>query len=212
MNFRISAVVGILLATCVLWMWSGAAPADDAVPTTAKIAVCNPLEVFKDCMEGKDDAARWQQEGDTLKTQASAMDSSLKSEAESLSVMNKTSDDYAKAVEKLTVDELSGQAKIKSDQVNLVREQRQEEVALIQKIFKKIGDVAGAQNINVVLNSAHPDFPADLTNMEDNSFLQTIVMHQVLFSGPTAMDITTQVTISMDKDYSGSNGAGSGGH
>jgi hypothetical protein len=47
-----------------------------------------------------------------------------------------------------------------------------------------------------------------MSQMEDTAFLQTIVMHTVIFNQPAGMDITTQVTISMDKDYSGASGGG----
>jgi len=183
-----------------LTMWAGRATADDAIPATAKIAVCNPIKVLNQIQEGKDAMAKWKQDGETLTNQATVKKGQLQTEQDEIKLLLPTSDEFEKKVEKFTEDQADTQAWFQSAQMNMARKQRQEEKALFDKILKTVGDLAQAQAITVVVNGAYADFP-DVEHMDANAFVQTILLHTSLYVDPK-LDITQQVIIAMDKAYS----------
>jgi len=201
MNSRISAWAGLILGAASLLIWTRPAAADDSgIPATAKLAVCDPIKVFSDCMEGKDFQAKWKQEEETLTNQAAAKKSELQNEADELKLIKQGSDEFETKVEKFTDDQSETQAWAQSAQMNMARKQRLEQKALIEKILSKIGDIAKGQGVMVVMNSAQPDFP-EIDKMDPNAFYQTILMHTALFADPS-LDITQKVIIAMDQAYS----------
>lgn len=200
MNSRITAWAGVVLGAMSLTMWAGRATADDAIPATAKIAVCNPIKVLNQIQEGKDAMAKWKQDGETLTNQATVKKGQLQTEQDEIKLLLPTSDEFEKKVEKFTEDQADTQAWFQSAQMNMARKQRQEEKALFDKILKTVGDLAQAQAITVVVNGAYADFP-DVEHMDANAFVQTILLHTSLYVDPK-LDITQQVIIAMDKAYS----------
>jgi Skp family chaperone for outer membrane proteins len=200
MNVRFSAWAGLILGTMSLLMWSRPAAADDTIPATAKIAVCNPIKVLNEIQEGKDAMAKWKQEGDSLTDQATAKKSQLQSEQDALKLILPTSDDYEAKVETFIQHQADAQAWLQAAQMNMARKQRTEEKTMFDKILKTIGDLAQAQGISVVVNGANAEFP-ELDKMDANAFVQTILLHTALYAD-TKLDITQQVIIAMDKAYS----------
>jgi len=203
MNSRIGLAAKVTIVAISLMFGAGASRADDTSGVALKVAVCNPINgIFTQIQEGKDIQAQWKQLADTLNTQATAKQRELDNKADELKLLLPTSPEYEKKVEDLTVLKADDQAWLQAQQINLMRQQREEEQQIFDKILKTINDVAQAQGITLVLNSAHPDFPA-MDNPNQNAsamFFQTIMMHTVLYADPK-LDITQQVIVAMDKAY-----------
>lgn len=205
MNLRITAWTGALIGTFSLALCATPVQADDAtgqaVPTTSKIAVCDPIKVLSQIQEGKDAMAKWKQEGETLQNQANVKRGQLQTEQDEIKLLLPTSDEFEKKVEKFTEDQMDTQAWLQAAELNFSRKRNEEEKDLFNKILKSISDIAAAQKIQLVLNSSHADFPAEVDKMDANAFVQTILLHTTLFAD-TTLDITPQVIIAMDKNYS----------
>jgi Skp family chaperone for outer membrane proteins len=175
-------------------------PARSAMAQTpTKVAVCDPLKVLGQILEGKDASGRWKAAGDTLNQQAQAKQEQLKSEEESVKLIMPGSADYDQRIEKLTEDEADAQAWLNAAKANFARKQRGEQKELFSKIEDAIKQVATQQGISLVINASHPDFP-DVERMDANAYIQTIMLHICLFNDDK-LDITSDVVIAMDKAY-----------
>jgi Skp family chaperone for outer membrane proteins len=200
MNLRMTAWVGLIAGVVAVAGFAHRALADDTIPPSAKLATCDPIKVLNQIQEGKDAMAKWKQDGESLQNQANVKKGQLQTEQDEIKLLLPTSDEFEKKVEKFTQDQADTQAWFQSAQVNMARKQRLEEKALFDKILKTVADLAQAQNILIVVNSAHAEFP-DLEHMDANAFVNTILLHTSLFTD-AKLDITQQVIIAMDKAYS----------
>lgn len=199
MNSRIGLAAKVTILAMGLMLWARPTLADDTSASPLKIAVCNPLQVFSQIQEGKDLAAQWKQEGDQLQTEATDKKRELDNKSDELKLLLPTSADYEKKLEDLTVLQANDQAWLQAQQVITARQQREQEQAIFDKIVKAINDIAQAQGITLVINSAHADFPS-VDHLDANAFVQTILLHMLLYSDPK-LDITQQVIVTMDKTY-----------
>ena len=191
-------VTGLVVMVVSLLSWAMPARADDA--PALKVGVCNPIKVLMEIQEYKDVMAKLKQDGDTLNNQVQVKKGQLQTEQDEIKLLLPTSDEFEKKIEKLTEDSADTQAWMQATQVNFARKQRLADKGLFDKVLKAIGDVAQAQGITLVMNSAHPDFP-DSDKMDANAFFQIVLLHTSLYSDPK-LDITPQVIIAMDKAYS----------
>jgi Skp family chaperone for outer membrane proteins len=204
MNSRLAVLAGLVCGMAML-VPGRLALAQSNMPAT-KVAVCDPLKVLGQILEGKDASGRWKAEGDTLQQQASQKQEQLKSEEESVKLIMPGSPDYDQRMEKLTQDEADAQAWVAATKANFARKQRAEQKELFKKIQDAIKQVAAQQGINLVLNGAQPEFP-DLERMDGNVYLQTIMAHICLFADDH-LDITSDVVIALDKAYKAGGAAG----
>ncbi len=123
------------------------------------MGVCDPIKVLTQIQEYKDVMAKLKQDGDTLNNQVQVKKGQLQTEQDEIKLLLPTSDEFENKIEKLTEDNANTQAWMQAMQVNFARKQRLADKGLFDKMLKAIGDVAQAQGITLVMNSAHPDFP-----------------------------------------------------
>jgi Skp family chaperone for outer membrane proteins len=194
-----AVLAGMVLASASLLMPARSAVAQAAGMPPAKVAVCDPLKVLGQILEGKDASAKWKAEGDSLTAQAQQKKDTLTSEADALKLIMPGSDEYESKVEKLTSDQADTQAWYQAAQMNLARKQRSEQKQLFSKILDSIKIVATTQGITVVINASHPEFP-EIEKMDANAFIETIMLHVCLFADEH-LDITSDVVIALDKQY-----------
>ncbi|MGD0462763.1 MAG: OmpH family outer membrane protein [Tepidisphaeraceae bacterium] len=199
MKARMAWGAGVVLTMASLLSWTMSARADDM--PAVKLAVCDPIKILTQMQEYKDVMAKMKQDGDTLNNQVQVKKGQLQTEQDEIKLLLPTSDEFEKKIEKLTEDSADVQAWMQAMQLNFARKQRIANKQLFDKVLKGIGDVAQAQGITLVMNCAHPDFPADSDKMDMNAFFQTVLLHTSLFNDPK-LDITQQVIIAMDKTYS----------
>jgi Skp family chaperone for outer membrane proteins len=198
MRARMVWVTGVVVMVASLLSWAMPARADDM--PALKVGVCDPIKVLTQIQEYKDVMAKLKQDGDTLNNQVQVKKGQLQTEQDEIKLLLPTSDEFENKIEKLTEDNANTQAWMQAMQVNFARKQRLADKGLFDKVLKAIGDVAQAQGITLVMNSAHPDFP-DSDKMDLNAFFQMVLMHTSLYNDPK-LDITQQVIIAMDKTYS----------
>src|SRR5580704_8748745 len=105
MNSRMAVMAGMIVGLAGLLMPAGLARADDTTMPPAKVAVCDPLKVLGQILEGKDASARWKAEGDSLNAQAQQKKDQLQAEADALKLIMPGSDEYESKVDKLTQDQ-----------------------------------------------------------------------------------------------------------
>jgi Skp family chaperone for outer membrane proteins len=196
MNSRMAVVAGMVCG--VAWLLMPARSAMAQMPPV-KIAVCDPLKILGQILEGKDASGRWKVAGDSLNAQAQQKQDQLKSEEESVKLIMPGSADYDTRIEKLTEDEADAQAWLNAAKANLARRQRNEQKQLFAKIQDAIKQVAAAQGITMVINASHPEFP-DVEKMDANAFIETIMLHVCLYADDR-VDITQDVAIALDKAY-----------
>jgi Skp family chaperone for outer membrane proteins len=208
MNSRMAVVAGVVVGLAGLLMPAGSAMAQSSAMPETKIAVCDPLKVLGQILEGKDASARWKAEGDSLNAEAQQKKDQLQSEADALKLIMPGSDEFESKVEKLTEDQANTQAWYQSAQMNLARKQRAEQKKLFDKILGGIKEVASAQGITVVINGSQPGFP-EVEKMDANAFVETIMLHITLYAD-THMDITGDVVIALDKEYKAGPATGAG--
>ena len=199
MNSRMAVVAGVVVGLAGMLMPGGSALAQANSATPAKVAVCDPLKVLGQILEGKDASARWKQQGDKLQAQATQAKDKLQSEADALKLIMPGSDEYETKLDQLTNDQANTQAWYQSAQMNLAREQRGEQKKLFDKILGGIKQVAQDQGVTVVINGSQPGFP-ETEKMDANAFVETIMLHICLYAD-THLDITSDVVIELDKEY-----------
>ena len=196
MNSRMAVVAGMVCG--VAWLLMPARSAMAQMPPVM-IAVCDPMKILGQILEGKVASGRWKVAGDSLNAQAQQKQDQLKSEEESVKLIMPGSADYDTRIEKLTEDEADAQAWLNAAKANLARRQRNEQKQLFAKIQDAIKQVAMAQGITMVINASHPEFP-DVEKMDANAFIETIMLHVCLYADDR-VDITQDVAIALDKAY-----------
>jgi Skp family chaperone for outer membrane proteins len=207
MNSRLAVVAGMVCGLASMLMPARSAFAQT---TPVKVAVCDPLKVLGQILEGKDASGQWKAAGDTLNQEAQSKQETLKSEEESVKLIMPGSADYDTRIEKLTDDEADAQAWLNAKKANLARKQRSEQKQLFAKIQDAIKQVATEQGVSLVINASHPEFP-DIEKMDANAYIETIMLHVCLYADDH-LDITSDVVIAMDKNYKASqSGAAAGG-
>jgi Skp family chaperone for outer membrane proteins len=202
-----AVAVGLICGVALLLPGRSAMAQSNMPPV--KVAVCDPLKVLGQILEGKDASGKWKAAGDMLNQQAQQKQEQLKSEEESVKLIMPGSADYDTRIEKLTEDEADAQAWLNAKKANLARQQRNEQKQLFGKIEDAIKQVATAQGITMVINASHPEFP-DVEKMDANAYIETIMLHVCLYADDH-LDITSDVVIAMDQKYKAGGGASGAG-
>lgn len=193
-------VLGAMLLSATLAM------AQDAV----RIGVCNPSKVFEGLDERKAIEERMKADRDKIKVEAGRRQQDIKmmaGERDQLKPGSGLYDDKTNQLMRMTVD---FEVWVRITEANLARQEKEQVIALYDKIRKACEEVAVAKKLDLVLAERKPQLPTDQAQMDKltpDQVRAIISQNDVLYANDKA-DISADVVATLNKKFNASSGTG----
>jgi outer membrane protein len=166
----------------------------------AKVAIANPARIFNEIQETKDLKAKMESDRKTLEATELEKRTQLRDLTAQRDALKPDSQAYAELNQKLLQASIEFEVWGRMQQAEVQRRQKQQMVALFNKITAAVAKVATQQGIDLVIAEQRPEIPDNLDPVDINVLRNLINQRNVLFNTP-AVDLSDKVIATMDADY-----------
>lgn len=180
-----------------------AAPVVRAQETTVRVAVCNPAKVFSDIDERKVIEDRMKLEAERIRAEVSRQQAELTELKKQRDYLNPDSEQYKEKNNQLAEALVKFRVWAEVKQAEQLRMEKEQIMALYNKIREATKQVAQSRNIDLVLSQRQPEINLDQLNPDQ--LRSIIVQNDVLYANQAA-DITQAVIVLMNTNYAKSGG------
>ncbi|WP_428939093.1 OmpH family outer membrane protein [Fontivita pretiosa] len=188
-----------ILCLAVLTLMLLTPPATAQTPA-AKVAIANPARIFNEIQETKDLKAKMESDRKTLEATELEKRTQLRDLTAQRDALKPDSQAYAELNQRLLQASIEFEVWGRMQQAEVQRRQKQQMVALFNKITAAVAKVATQQGIDLVIAEQRPEIPDNLDPVDINVLRNLINQRNVLFNSP-AVDLSDKVIAAMDADY-----------
>lgn len=173
--------------------WAQSRPAAEA-PAVTRVAVMDVVKVFANYQRAKDQELKLQERRRAVKAEDEKRAKLIESMEQELKDLNPTSPEFQKRMDELTKASVERESWLKFEDARELQERYRLSDEMYKDIGKAAGDVAKANNFQVVLNS-------DESNAEPKpDIFRKIERKKVLYADPS-LDITDLVLMRLNEAY-----------
>jgi len=195
MDRRLTTILCLAVLTLMLL-----SPPAAAQTPAAKVAIANPARIFNEIQETKDLKAKMESDRKTLEATELEKRTQLRDLTAQRDALKPDSQAYAELNQRLLQASIEFEVWGRMQQAEVQRRQKQQMVALFNKITAAVAKVAAQQGIDLVIAEQRPEIPDNLDPVDINVLRNLINQRNVLFNSP-AVDLSDKVIATMDADY-----------
>jgi Skp family chaperone for outer membrane proteins len=178
-----------------------AGPLARAQDAGTRIAVCNPQKVFDKMQEKKVIQDRLNSEREKMRAEAGRRQNDIKAKIQQRNELKAGSSLYESKSNEIMQDTVQYEVWARLTEANMARQEKDQIMALYEKIRSACEEVAKERKIDLVLTERRPEIsPEDREKLNSKQLGEVMGQNNVLFVAPAA-DITDAVVLILYRKF-----------
>lgn len=179
----------------------GPATAQAQAVAPVKVAVVKPAKIYSELQETKDNTAKTESEGKTLKAIGDEKGAKIKQLEVQLAELRRDSPSFAAKNKELLAARTEAEVWARLTQQNFEAGELVRSLAVFRKVEAAIAEIAKAKGIDVVLADVSGELPQTLDERATKQAFMQYLNQKAIWYTAGAADLTNDVTAKLDADY-----------